>query len=223
MVHVYTNIEKPDKNLVESYRLQDAATVYEASGRKGYVDHSIKPIAKGMKLLGTALTVHCTPNDNLMLHKAIQIAEPGDVIIATTDGYPDAGYFGGLMAGSAKARGIAGLAIDGGVRDSREIIEMDFPIFSKTICMRGTTKSVLGNVNHPIIFGGTLVNPGDLVLGDDDGIVIVARNDMEKVLEASKQRVSKEIVKAEQLNSGIPGVLINKLDVVFERLGLVEE
>ncbi len=223
MAHVYTNIERPDKELIEKYKEQASATVYEASGRKGSIDPAIKPIAKGMKICGPAITVECKANDNLMLHKAIQVAKPGDVIISTTQAFYNAGYFGGLMAGSAVARGIAGLVIDGGIRDSEEIIEMGFPIFSRQICIRGTVKAQLGSVNKPIIFGGEIVNPGDLVLGDDDGLVIVPRERMEEVLEASQKRVQKEIEKAEILGTGTPGVIVNKLDAVFERLGLIEE
>ncbi len=223
MAHVYTKIDRPERSLIEAFAEFSSATVYEASGRKGSVNPAIKPIAKGLRLLGPAVTVSCKPNDNLMLHKAIQIAKPGDVIIADTQGFYDAGYWGDLMAGSAKARGIAGLAIDGGVRDSEEIIKMGFPIFSRGLCIRGTNKAVLGKVNHPLVFGDVLVNPGDLVLGDDDGIVIVAKEDMLSVLEATKKRVAKEIDKAAQLAEGIPGVIINKLDAVFERLGLIEE
>lgn len=223
MVHVYTEIERPSEELIKAFADHAAATVYEASGRNGSVHPSIKPIAKGLRLLGPAVTVNCRANDNLMLHKAIQIARPGDVLVATTEGYYDAGYFGDLMAGSAKAKGIAGLAIEGSIRDSEEIIEMGFPIFSRGICIRGTNKAVLGKVNHPIIFGEVLVNPGDLVLGDDDGIVIVPREKMESVLEASRARVEKEIEKAARLAEGIPGVILNKLDKVFERLNLVEK
>ena len=223
MVHVYRDIKRPDAGLIEAYRGQAAATVYEASGRRGSVDPVIKPIAPGIKILGPAVTAACKPNDNLMLHKAIEVARPGDVIVASTEGYYDAGYWGGLMAGSASARGIAGLVIDGCIRDSEEIIGMGFPIFARGTCIRGTSKAVLGTVNNPIIFGGVIVNPGDLVLGDDDGIVIVARSEMESVLEASRSRVEKEMFKAKELDSGVPGVVLNKLDVVLERLGMIEE
>ena len=223
MVHVYTKIDRPDRKLVEAFRGMAAATVYEASGRKGAVAPVIKPIGKGMKLLGTAVTVECRAKDNLMLHKAIQVAEPGDVIISNTDGYYDAGYMGDLMAGSAKARKIAGIAIDGCVRDSEEIIEMEFPVFSRGLCMRGTIKNALGSVNRPIVFGGVIVNPGDLVVGDDDGIVIVSKSEMESVLKATIARIEKEDKKAVELGKGIPGVVLNNLDKVFDALGLVEE
>ena len=200
-----------------------AATVYEAAGRIGSVDPAIKPLYRSMRLLGAALTVRCHPKDNLMLHKALQIAQPGDIIVAATDGFPDAGYFGDLMATSAMARQVGGLAIDGCVRDSAEIIEMGFSIFCRGTCMRGTVKQTLGSVNHTVLFGDVVVNPGDLVLGDDDGIVIIPQSKLEEILEAPRRRVEKEKEKAAALKQGISSVELNKLDQVFERLGSVED
>ena len=223
MAHVITQIQRPPKRLVDAFNGFGAATVYEAAGGLGSVDPAIKPLGKGVRLLGPALTVRCHPKDNLMLHKALQIAQPGDIIVASTDGYPNAGYFGELMATSAKAREIGGLAIDGCVRDSAEILEMDFPVFCRGTCMRGTVKNNLGSINHPILFGEVMVNPGDLVLGDDDGIVIISRPKLEEVLEATRLRVEKEKEKAAVLKQGVSSVEFNKLDRVFQSLGLVED
>ena len=223
MVHVFTQLSRPDRKLVDAFKELGAATVYEASGRRGSVDPRIKPLGRGIRVLGPAVTVECHPKDNLMLHKALQIAQKGDVLVASTQGYPDAGYWGGLMATSAMARQLGGLVIDGCVRDSAEILEMGFPVFCRGTCMRGTVKGTLGSVNHPIVFGEVVVNPGDLVLGDDDGIVIVARAEMEAVLKAARERVAKEVKKAEQLAEGVSSVELNKLDRVFESLGMVEE
>ena len=154
MIHVITKIERPSKDVVEQFRRFGAATVHEASGRKGAVDPAIKPIRKGLRLCGPAFTVQCAPGDNLMLHKALEKAQPGDVLVASVSGYPEGGYFGGLMAVSALARRLGGLAIDGCIRDSEEIIAMGFPIFARGFCIRGTSKSVPGLVNHPTVFGG---------------------------------------------------------------------
>ena len=165
MADVITRFQRPQKKLLAQFKDFGAATVYEAAGRIGSVDPVIKPLIQHMRLLGPALTVRCHPRDNLMLHKALQIGQPGDIIVADTDGYPNAGYFGDLMATSAMARQIGGLAIDGCVRDSAEIIEMGFPIFCRGTCMRGTVKQTLGSVNHPVLFGDVVVNPGDLVIG----------------------------------------------------------
>jgi 4-hydroxy-4-methyl-2-oxoglutarate aldolase len=209
--------------LIEAFRDLGAATVYEAASRSGSVDPAIKPLARGVRLLGPALTVRCHPRDNLMLHKALQIAQQGDVLVAATDGYPQAGYWGALMATSAVARRVGGLAIDGCIRDSAEILRMGFPIFCRGTCIRGTTKSVLGSVNHPILFGEVIVNPGDLVLGDDDGLVIIPQANIETVLAAARKRVESEKQKAAVLAGGVSSVEFNKLEPVFRSLGLVEE
>jgi 4-hydroxy-4-methyl-2-oxoglutarate aldolase len=223
MIHVITKFKRPLQEIISPFKQFGAATVYEASGRNGSVNPGIKPLSKGMCLLGLAITVRCHPKDNLMLHKALQVAQPGDIIVAATDGFPNAGYFGDLMATSAMARQVGGLAIDGCVRDSAEIIEMGFPIFCRGTCMRGTVKQTLGSVNHSVLFGDVVVNPGDLVLGDDDGIVIIAQSKLEDVLEATRQRVEKEKEKAAALKQGVSSVELNKLDQVFERLGSVED
>ena len=161
MVHVITEFQRPPADVVGAFKNFGAATVYEAAGRIGSVDPAIKPLGNSMRLLGAALTVQCFPKDNLMLHKALQIAQPGDIIVAATGGYPEAGYFGDLMATSATARKIGGLAIDGTVRDGAEIRDMGFAVFCRGTCMRGTVKRNLGSVNHSILFGEVVVNPGD--------------------------------------------------------------
>lgn len=223
MIHVYTRIARAEKKTVTDFAQIGVATVYEAAGRTGSVDPTIKPLRKGVHIVGSALTVECQPKDNLMLHKALQIACEGDVIVATVDGYFEAGYWGGLMTASALAKGVAGLAIDGCVRDSEETTGLGFPVFCRGTCIRGTAKDSLGTVNHPILFGGVLVRPGDLVLGDDDGLVIVPAARFDEVLAASHARVEKEKKKAAALRAGTSSVELNHLDEVFESLGLVEE
>ncbi len=223
MVHVISTVSRPDPSSVERLAGFSAATVYEAAGRVGFVDPRIKPLASGMKVAGIALTVKCHPKDNLMLHKALQIARPGEVIVADVGGYYDAGYWGDLMTDCALSRKLGGLAIDGCVRDGAEIVEKGFPVFSRGLCMRGTVKAVLGLVNHQIVFGGAIVNPGDLILGDDDGLVVVSQHRIADVLDAAQRRVDAEIEKSAALLSGTSSVELNKLDKVFESLGLVEE
>ncbi|MBS3906926.1 MAG: 4-carboxy-4-hydroxy-2-oxoadipate aldolase/oxaloacetate decarboxylase [Syntrophaceae bacterium] len=223
MIHVITRIERPPKKLIDPFREIGTATVHEACGRKGAVSYAIKPIAKGVRLCGPAFTVQCHPGDNLMLHKALERAQPGDILITSVGGYYEAGYWGGLMATSAVARGLGGLAIDGCIRDSTEIIKMGFPIFCRGFSIRGTTKTVLGLINHPLLFGDVFVRPGDLVLGDDDGMVVVDRNECEAVLEKSVKRIEAEKKKSAQLKTGVSSMELNKLDKVFEFLGLVEE
>jgi len=223
MIHVITKIERPARELIDQFRGIGTATVHEASGKKGYVDCAIKPITKGVRICGPAFTVQCHPRDNLMLHKALERAQPGDILVASVGGYHEAGYWGGLMATSAVARKLGGLAIDGCIRDSEEMIKMGFPIFCRGTCILGTTKSALGLVNHPTLFGGVMVNPGDLILGDDDGMVIVSREECKSVLEKSLQRIENEKKKTIQLAAGVSSVEFNKLGKVFEFLGLEED
>jgi 4-hydroxy-4-methyl-2-oxoglutarate aldolase len=223
MAHVINRIERPAKEIVDRFRGIGTATVHEASGRKGYVDCAIKPIAKGVRICGPAFTVQCHPKDNLMLHKALERAQPGDILVATVGGYYEAGYWGGLMATSAMGRKLGGLAIDGCVRDSEEMIRMGFPIFCRGCCILGTAKGTLGLINHPTLFGGAMVNPGDIILGDDDGMVVVARGECEEVLAKSLARTEAEVKKAVQLAAGVSSVEFNKLGRIFEFLGLKEE
>jgi 4-hydroxy-4-methyl-2-oxoglutarate aldolase len=223
MIHVVSDIERPRKELIDQFREMSAATVHEASGRKGSVDCGIRPIAKGVRICGPAFTVQCHPGDNLMLHKALEKAKPGDVLVAFVGGHYEAGYWGGLMATSAMARNLGGLAIDGCVRDSAEIIDMGFPVFCRGFCIRGTTKAIVGLINYPTLFGGVIVNPGDLILGDNDGIVVIGREECEPVLEETLKRIDTEKKKLAQLRKGISSVEINKLDKVFESLGLIEQ
>ena len=223
MIHIITHIERPSKSIVEKFRNLGSATVHEASGRKGYVDCAIKPVAKGIRICGPAFTVECHPRDNLMLHKALERAQPGDIIVASVGGYYDAGYWGGLTTTSAMARKIGGLAIDGCIRDSEEIIQVGFPVFCRGFCIRGTTKVGPGLINHPMVFGGTVVNPGDLILGDDDGVVVVDRTESESVLKKSIERTDMEEKKSAQLAAGVSSVEFNKLGKAFEFLGLKED
>ena len=223
MNQIITKIERPSKEVIDQFRNIGSATVHEASGRKGYVDCAIKPIAQGVRICGPAFTVQCHPKDNLMLHKALEKAQPGDIIVASVGGYYDAGYLGGLMATSAIGRKIGGLAIDGCIRDSEEIIKMGWPVFCRGFCIFGTAKTGTGLVNHPILFGGTMVNPGDLILGDGDGMVVVDRNECKAVLEKSIERVEAEKKKSVQLAAGVSSVEFNKLGKNFEFLGLKED
>lgn len=223
MIHVLKEKRVIEQSLVEAFRGIGVATVYEASGRKGYIDNALKPAAKGARICGPAYTVQCAPGDNLMLHKALQRAQPGAVIVASVGEMYHYGYWGGLMATAAVARGIAGLAIDGCIRDSEEIASMGFPVFCRGFSIRGTTKSTLGLINYPINFGGVTIFPGDLILGDEDGMVVVRAQECADVLEKSRARIAFEEEKAKQLKAGVSSVELNKLEPVFEQLRLIEE
>ena len=223
MIHVITNIKRPSKEIIEKFRSISVATAYEASGRKGFIDPKIKPITKGIKLCGPAFTVQTAPGDNIMLHKALEKAQEGDIIVATVGGEYEYGYWGDLMSVQAKTKKLEGLAIDGCIRDYEEIVEMGFPIFSRGLAIRGTVKTSLGLVNYPINFGGAVVNPGDLVLGDDDGMVVIRFEDCKEILDKSIARIQAEKIKTKALMEGITSVECNKLDKVFESLNLIEE
>jgi len=225
MVHVKKITKKPSPEIVKQFAALSSATVHEASGRKGYVNYRIKALAKGVKVCGPAFTIQCPPGDNLMLHKGLEKAEPGDVLLVTVGGETGYGYgyMGGLMVTSAIARQVAGLVIDGCVRDSAEIIEVGFPVFCRGTAIRGTAKAALGVINYPMDFGGAIVHPGDLILGDDDGLVVVSCDECEAVLEKAQKRVAMETEKAKVLQSGVSSVEFNKLGPVLESLGLKEE
>jgi 4-hydroxy-4-methyl-2-oxoglutarate aldolase len=180
----------------------------------------IKPIDPLCRLCGPAVTVDCRPGDNLILHQAIYIAMPGDVLVVTVGGYEEAGPWGEVMTVAAQARGIAGLIIDGSVRDSRAIIGLKFPVFSKSLCIKGTTKDTLGRINHPIIIGGVTVQPGDLVCGDADGVVVVARQEAEQVLAASRLRAAKEEKIMAELKGGKSTLELSGLDQILQARGL---
>jgi len=223
MIHVITNIQRPSMETVKAFSGLAAATIHEASGRKGYIDCAIKPINQGAKICGPAFTVQCAAGDNIMLHKALERAQPGDVIVADVGGAYDYGYFGNLMSTSALAKGLGGLCIDGCIRDGSEIIASGFPVFARGFCIRGTNKGTLGLINHPTVFGGQTVFPGDLIIGDDDGLVVVKREECSAVLEKTLARIDNEKVKEVTLKTGISSVEFNKFGPVFEAAGLKEE
>ncbi len=190
------------KELIAKLSKISSATAHEALGRIGAVSYEIKPIAKGMKVCGPALTVHSEPNDNLTLHEAMLKAKPGDVLLANCGSHRQAGFWGEVMTVGAMAKGINGLVIDSGVRDSAEITALGFPIFSRSVCIQGTIKATPGKINVPIEFGGVLVNPGDIVLGDDDGLVIIPIERLEEAIEKSIERENKERDLMEKLRNG---------------------
>lgn len=168
------------------------ATVYEAQGQRGSVASEIRPLDPAMKLVGTALTVSTTPGDNLMFHQAVLMARPGDVLVVDAKGFTDAGPWGDVLTLAAQQAGIAGLVIDGSVRDSEAIIDAGFPVFSRGISIRGTTKVDPGQVGGTINFGGTLVDRGDVIIGDRDGLVVVKATDVLESLQLAEAREAKE-------------------------------
>jgi 4-hydroxy-4-methyl-2-oxoglutarate aldolase len=192
MSQMIRDIPRPTAEQLKPWVSLSAATAHEALGRRGAVDSAIKPVGQGMRAFGPAVTCICEPSDNLTLHAAMKIAREGDVIVCDAGGYTEQGLFGDVMATSAQIKGIAGLVVDGGVRDAAALRAMGFPVFSRSICMRGTVKETMGPINVPIVFGGVHVSPGDLVIADDDGVCIVPMAEIDEVTRASIAREEKE-------------------------------
>lgn len=196
-----------------------AATAHEAMGRKGALDSAIKPIRSGMRVIGPAFTCVCAPGDNLTLHAALKLARPGDVIVCAAAAFTEQGLFGDVMASCAKGKGIAGLVVDGGVRDAAEICKLDFPVFSRSISIKGTVKETLGPVNQPVVVGGELVSPGDLIIGDDDGVVVVPAAIVAETAEACIAREDKEARFRAALLQGNTTWEMLDLNALMERKG----
>lgn len=223
MVHIIKNIIRPDPELVARFVRHGSATVHEAMGRSGAMNRQIKPLVRGMRICGPAFTVRTQAGDNVMILKAMREARPGDVIVVDCGRCPEAGPFGELAATECQVKGLAGFLTTGSVRDTAEIAAMGFPVFSSGISIVGTVKESLGLINFPISAGDTIVNPGDIILGDDDGVVVIPRQQAEEILIKSDERVAKEAHTLEEIRKGRSIFDIYGYDVVLRRQGCVEE
>lgn len=199
---VKKDFPRPGPELVTAFRTIGASTIFEAAGKKGAMPFAIKPLYPGMKVCGPALTVFAPPGDNLMLHYAITIAKPGDVLVIDTMGFTEMALWGDIMATAAMVRGVSGLVIDGCVRDAETLRSMGFNVFARGANMRGPAKGLAGTVAAPIICAGVPVSPGDIVVGDDDGVVVVARAEAPDVLENSRKRDADEDAKRREIRGG---------------------
>lgn len=222
-MHILKTIPETQPELVKQLSECSVATVHEALGKIGALDGAIRPLDSGKKLCGRAVTVKCSPADNLMLIKAVSMAQPGDVIVMDAGDCRNAGPFGEVLAVDCLAHGIAGLVTSGSVRDTEAIIRRGFPVFSSGVSVRGTSKDVLGEINHPISIGGIIVYPGDYVLGDADGVVIIPHDRIAEAVEKSNAREEKERKVMERLMNGENLFDIYGYQSTLDRLGCTEE
>ena len=223
MTHIKKMPVRPSAAEVEALSKFSPATIHEAQGRRGALSSRIKPVDYRMKLCGPAFTVRCAPRDNIMLQLAINYAQPGDIIVVSGGEYEEAGSFGDVLANACLAKGIGGLVTDSGVRDSLQLRELGFPVFSLSVCIKGTVKETLTSTNDPIVIGGELVHPGDIVVGDADGLVIVRREEALEVVGLSQAREDAEAGYIAAYKAGKSVVEVSKLEAVLKAKGLTIE
>lgn len=220
MAVVIRNIPRADRTLADALAGLGTATVHEAMGRTGNLDPALRPIF-GARIAGSAVTVSVPPADNWMVHVAIEQCREGDILVIAPTAPSDAGYVGDLIATALHARGVLGVVVDGGCRDTAELTAMGFPVWSRYISVYGTVKRTLGDVNLPVVCGGQLVRPGDVVVADDDGVVVVPRNDAATVLAAARARERGEAESRKRYAAGELSLDVKSMRAELAAAGLV--